>query len=62
MTGFVDQFLHVGRQIAGEAQPVRSHRVDEAKHRRMKRLTLETQLLQDKSNRRTGTSIERIAY
>ena len=33
MTGFVDQFLHVGRQVAGKAQPVRSDRVDEAEHR-----------------------------
>ena len=62
MSGFVDQFLHVGRQVAGEAQPVRSDRVNEAKYRRVKRLALESQLLQDRSNRRTGTPIERIAY
>lgn len=58
MTGFVDKFLHVGRQVAGEAHLVRCDRVNEPEHRRVKRLPLESKLLEKLTNLRVGPSIE----
>jgi len=51
MSGFVDQFLHIGRQIAREAHPVRCDRMNEPELCCMKRLPFESQSLQDWSNR-----------
>ena len=60
MTGFVDQFLHVDRQVAFKAQPVRCDRMDEAQHRRVKRLALEIQPLENVADFAIGPSIEGI--
>ena len=61
MTGFVDQFPHVGGQIAAEAQLVRCDRVLEPEDRRMECLTLESEPLKDGPELRRGASIERIS-
>ena len=60
MTGFVDQFLHVGRQIAGEAQLVPCDGVYEPEGRCLKRLALEIQPFENLTNLLIWPSIKRI--
>ena len=62
MTGLVDQFRHVGRQVAGEAHLVPCYGVDEPENRRVKRLTAEIQALEDLAQVRTGFPIKRISH
>ena len=60
MTGFVDQFLHVARQVAGEAQLVPGDRVNEPEGRCVQRLALEIQPFENLTNLRIRPSIKRI--
>ena len=61
MTGFVDQFPHILRDIADEAQPVSRDRVGETEHCGMKGLTCESQPLEKLAKLRIESSINRVS-
>ena len=60
MTGFVDQFLHVRRQVAAEAHLVPCYGMYEPEGRRMERLAPEIQPREDFSQPRIGSPVKRI--
>jgi len=61
MTYFVDQFPYVGRQIAGETQRAPGHRMDEPQNRRVERLPMKTQCLENRPHLRRRASISWIS-
>ena len=61
MNGFVDQFLHILRQIAFEAQPVACDGMNEAEHSRVQRLASKIEAFQDRPQPRIGASINRVS-
>ncbi len=58
MTGFIDQFPHVGRQIAAEAQPVVGDRMMESEHRSVERLAAKADPLEHGPELRRCPSID----
>ena len=61
MSGFVDQFPHVRRQVALEAQSVASDGMNETENRRMERLAVEVEFLKDRPKPCVCASIDRIS-
>jgi hypothetical protein len=57
MSGFVDQFPQIARQVAAETQPVACDRVNETKHRGMERLAVEIEPLEYWPDLRVRASI-----
>ena len=61
MTGFVDQFPHVRGQFADEGHRLASNGVDKAKFRRMERLPLKAQPLENMPYMAIAPSIDWIS-
>jgi len=61
MSDPLDQFAHVTGQFAREGEALARHRVDEPEHRRMERLSLEAEFAKNRSELRTGSSIDRVS-
>jgi hypothetical protein len=62
MTGFVDQFPHVRRHVAGEAQPVAGDRMIETEHCGMERLARKSGALEHRAKLRERSAVQRISH
>ena len=61
MTGFVDQFLHIRRNRALEANFFTGYGMDEAQHRSMQCLAGEAEPLEQRPEVGLGASINRVS-